>query len=33
MKNVFKKLTALMLGAVTAIAFTACNKTPAGTNR
>ena len=31
MKNVFKKLTALMLGAVTAIAFTACNKTLAGT--
>lgn len=30
MKNVFKKLTALMLGAVTAIAFTSCGNTPAG---
>ncbi len=30
MKNVFKKLTALMLGAVTAIAFTACGNTTAG---
>lgn len=30
MKNVFKKLTALMLGAVTAFAFTACGKTPSG---
>ena len=30
MRNVFKKLTALMLGAVTAIAFTSCGNTPAG---
>ena len=30
MKNVFKKLTALMLGAVTAFAFTACGNTPSG---
>lgn len=30
MKNVFKKLTALVLGAVTAIAFTSCGNTPAG---